>query len=31
VMERGYVRFRGGPEELRANPEILHSAYLAAG
>jgi branched-chain amino acid transport system ATP-binding protein len=29
VMERGHIRFRGGPEELRANPDILHSAYLA--
>jgi branched-chain amino acid transport system ATP-binding protein len=31
VMERGYVRFTGEPEELLRNPEILHSAYLAAG
>jgi branched-chain amino acid transport system ATP-binding protein len=30
VMERGRIRFSGGPEELRANPDILHSAYLAA-
>jgi branched-chain amino acid transport system ATP-binding protein len=30
VMERGYIRFQGQPEELEKNPEILHSAYLAA-
>ena len=30
VMERGYIRFSGEPEELRQNPDILHSAYLAA-
>lgn len=30
VMERGRIRFSGDPEELRRNPEILHSAYLAA-
>jgi branched-chain amino acid transport system ATP-binding protein len=30
VMERGYIRFSGEPEELRRNPDILHSAYLAA-
>ncbi|MEO8667967.1 MAG: ABC transporter ATP-binding protein [Bauldia sp.] len=30
VMERGYIRFSGPPDELRANPDILHSAYLAA-
>jgi branched-chain amino acid transport system ATP-binding protein len=30
VMERGHIRFSGGPDELRANPDILHSAYLAA-
>jgi branched-chain amino acid transport system ATP-binding protein len=30
VMERGRIRFSGGPDALRANPEILHSAYLAA-
>jgi branched-chain amino acid transport system ATP-binding protein len=29
VMERGRICFRGRPEELRANPDILHSAYLA--
>jgi branched-chain amino acid transport system ATP-binding protein len=29
VMERGHIGFRGAPEELRANPDILHSAYLA--
>jgi branched-chain amino acid transport system ATP-binding protein len=29
VMERGNMRFVGEPEELRRNPEILHSAYLA--
>ena len=30
VMERGRIRFSGDPEELRRNPDILHSAYLAA-
>jgi branched-chain amino acid transport system ATP-binding protein len=30
VMERGHIRFSGAPDELRANPDILHSAYLAA-
>ena len=29
VMERGRIGFSGEPEELRSNPEILHSAYLA--
>ena len=29
VMERGRIRFSGEPDELRRNPEILHSAYLA--
>jgi branched-chain amino acid transport system ATP-binding protein len=29
VMERGYIRFSGEPEELRQNPDILHSAYLS--
>jgi branched-chain amino acid transport system ATP-binding protein len=29
VMERGRIVFSGEPEELRANPAILHSAYLA--
>jgi branched-chain amino acid transport system ATP-binding protein len=29
VMERGRIRFSGGPDDLRANPDILHSAYLA--
>jgi branched-chain amino acid transport system ATP-binding protein len=31
VMERGHMRFAGEPDELRRNPDILHSAYLAAG
>jgi branched-chain amino acid transport system ATP-binding protein len=31
VMERGLIRFSGGPEELLRDPDILHSAYLAAG
>ena len=30
VMERGRIRFSGEPDALRQNPEILHSAYLAA-
>lgn len=30
VMERGRIRFSGEPDALRANPDILHSAYLAA-
>lgn len=30
IMERGRIRFSGSPEEVRANPDILHSAYLAA-
>jgi branched-chain amino acid transport system ATP-binding protein len=29
VMDRGRIRFSGAPDELRDNPEILHSAYLA--
>ena len=29
VMERGRIRFSGEPDELRRNPDILHSAYLA--
>jgi branched-chain amino acid transport system ATP-binding protein len=28
VMERGRIRFAGSPQELRDNPDILHSAYL---
>jgi branched-chain amino acid transport system ATP-binding protein len=31
VMERGHIRFSGAPAELEANPDILHSAYLAPG
>jgi branched-chain amino acid transport system ATP-binding protein len=31
VMERGRIPFAGSPEELRANADILHSAYLATG
>ncbi len=31
VMERGRIRFSGAPDTLRQNPDILHSAYLAAG
>ena len=30
VMERGRIRFSGEPDALRRNPDILHSAYLAA-
>jgi branched-chain amino acid transport system ATP-binding protein len=30
VMERGRIRFSGAPEALLQNPDILHSAYLAA-
>jgi branched-chain amino acid transport system ATP-binding protein len=30
VMERGNLRFAGEPDELMRNPDILHSAYLAA-
>jgi branched-chain amino acid transport system ATP-binding protein len=30
VMERGRIRFAGEPDALRQNPDILHSAYLAA-
>lgn len=29
VMERGRIRFSGEPDDLRRNPDILHSAYLA--
>ena len=29
VMERGRIRFSGEPNDLRRNPDILHSAYLA--
>ncbi len=28
VMERGRIRFAGSPQELRDDPDILHSAYL---
>jgi branched-chain amino acid transport system ATP-binding protein len=28
VLERGRIRYRGDAEELRAQPELLHSAYL---
>jgi branched-chain amino acid transport system ATP-binding protein len=31
VMDRGRIRFSGSPETLRQDPDILHSAYLAAG
>jgi branched-chain amino acid transport system ATP-binding protein len=31
VMERGSMVFAGSSEELRAQPEILHGAYLASG
>lgn len=31
VMERGRIRFAGEPEQLRRDPSILHSAYLAGG
>lgn len=30
VMERGRVVFAGTSDELRARPEVLHGAYLAA-
>ena len=30
VMERGRIGFSGEPEELKRNPDILHSAYLAS-
>jgi branched-chain amino acid transport system ATP-binding protein len=29
VMERGRIRFSGGPDALRRNPDILQSAYLS--
>jgi branched-chain amino acid transport system ATP-binding protein len=28
ILERGRIRYEGTAEELRANPELLHSAYL---
>ena len=31
VMERGRIVFSGSCDELRAQPEVLHGAYLAAG
>jgi branched-chain amino acid transport system ATP-binding protein len=31
VIERGRLVFSGTSEELRAHPEVLHGAYLAAG
>lgn len=31
VMERGRISFSGSPEELKRDPNILHSAYLAGG
>jgi len=31
VINRGRIRFDGASAELRANPAVLHDAYLAAG
>jgi branched-chain amino acid transport system ATP-binding protein len=31
VLERGRIVFSGTSDELRAHPEVLHGAYLAAG
>jgi branched-chain amino acid transport system ATP-binding protein len=31
VMEGGVIRYSGTARELRANPELLHSAYLLRG
>jgi branched-chain amino acid transport system ATP-binding protein len=28
VLERGVIRYQGTAQELKANPEVLHSAYL---
>ncbi|HUK45233.1 MAG TPA: ABC transporter ATP-binding protein [Gaiellaceae bacterium] len=30
VLENGRIRYAGTAEELKSNPEVLHSAYLAA-
>jgi branched-chain amino acid transport system ATP-binding protein len=30
VIDRGRIRFHGLPEELKANPNLLHETYLAA-
>jgi branched-chain amino acid transport system ATP-binding protein len=30
VINRGRIRFAGNPSELRANPQVLQEAYLAA-
>jgi len=29
VLDRGAIRFDGSPNEIKANPEILHATYLA--
>jgi hypothetical protein len=29
-MDRGRIRFSGAASDLRAAPELLHSAYLAS-
>lgn len=31
VINRGRIRFAGRTEELRANPDLLHEAYLSGG
>jgi len=31
VMEGGVIRYSGTASELRANPDLLHSAYLLRG
>jgi hypothetical protein len=31
VMEGGRIRFSGQAQELKDNPELLHSAYLFRG
>ena len=29
VLDRGVIRFDGSPTEIKANPDVLHAAYLA--
>jgi branched-chain amino acid transport system ATP-binding protein len=31
IMEGGRIQFSGTASELRANPDLLHSAYLLRG
>ena len=31
VLEGGHIRYDGTAEELKSNPDVLHSAYLMGG